>query len=284
MTQLSFGVKTSQHSTTYDQLLRVWKDADANPAFEHAWLFDHFVPLQADLDGPCLEGWSLLSALAAQTERIRLGIMVTGNTYRHPYVLAKMAATIDIISNGRLDFGVGSGWNEYEHRSMGIEFESAGRRIRRFEEACEIWRRLFTQDLTDFDGRYYQISEARCEPKPVQKPYPPFVIGGTGEKLTLRVVAKYADVWNFNGRGGVEELKQKIHVLRAHCDAVDRDPSEIEVSYQLSVKYDDLASTASEVQAFADAGVTHFILILPTPYPDGIVSRLDDEVVARVSA
>jgi F420-dependent oxidoreductase-like protein len=282
MTKLSFGVKTSQQHTTYSDIVRVWKEADETPAFEHAWLFDHFVPIQGDLDGPCLEGWSLLAALAAVTERVRMGIMVTGNTYRHPYVLAKMAATIDVISNGRLDFGVGAGWNEYEHTSTGIPLERPGPRLRRFEEACEVWRRLFTQHLTDFDGEFYQLKEARCDPKPVQDPYPPFVIGGGGEKLTLRIVAKNADIWNFNGRGGIPELHHKLGVLRDHCGAVGRDPSEIEVSYQLAVNYDDLSETTAELQEYIDAGVTHFVMILPPPYPEGIVTRLAEQVVSRV--
>jgi alkanesulfonate monooxygenase SsuD/methylene tetrahydromethanopterin reductase-like flavin-dependent oxidoreductase (luciferase family) len=190
MATLRFGVKTAPQHTTYEAMVAIWRAADALPVFEHAWLFDHFAPIFSDLDGPCFEGWTLLAALAAQTQRIRLGLMVTGNTYRHPAVLAKTAATLDVISNGRLDLGIGAGWNEYEHTSMGIPLYAPGERIRRLGEACEIIKRLFTQQLTDFDGRYYQLKEARCEPKPIQKPYPPFVIGGSGEQLTLRVVAR----------------------------------------------------------------------------------------------
>jgi F420-dependent oxidoreductase-like protein len=281
MAQLRFGVKTAQQHTTYEAILAVWKEADAIPVFEHAWLFDHFAPIQGELDGPCLEGWTLLGALAAETERIRLGLMVTGNTYRNPAVLAKIATTVDVISNGRLDFGVGAGWNEYEHDSMDIPLYPPGQRLRRFEEACEIWKRLFTQHLTDFEGRYYTLKEARNEPKPVQKPYPPFVIGGGGEKLTLRVVAKYADVWNFNGRD-VETFNHKLNVLRAHCETVGRDPSEIELSIQSRVDYDNIQNTVDHVQEFVDAGVTHIILNLSPPYPEGIVTRLAEEVVPKI--
>src|SRR5918998_2488330 len=238
MASLSFGIKTAPQHTTYQDMLRVWEEADQIPAIEHAWLFDHFNPIQGSLDGPCLEGWTLLAAYAARTTRLRLGLMVTGNTYRHPAVLAKIAATVDVISNGRLDLGIGAGWNEYEHRSMGIPLYKPGERIRRFGEACEIIRRLFTQHLTDFDGRYYQLREARCEPKPVQRPYPPIVIGGGGEQLTLRVVARYADVWNFAG-GPVETFTHKVGVLREHCAAVGRNPADIELSVQLAVDYDD---------------------------------------------
>ena len=281
MSRLRFGIKTAPQHTTYDAMLAVWKEADALPVFEHAWLFDHFAPIFSDLDGPCFEGWTLLAAYAAQTTRIRVGLMVTGNTYRHPAVLANTAATLDVISNGRLDFGIGAGWNEYEHRSMGIPLYAPGERIRRLGEACEIAKRLFTQHLTDFDGRYYQLREARCEPKPVQKPYPPFVIGGGGEQLTLRVVARYADIWNFAG-GSVETFTHKVGILHEHCRKIERDPAEIELSVQIGVNYDDLASTTANVQSFVDAGATHIILNLRYPYPERIVSRLAEEVVPRV--
>ena len=188
--ELRWGIKTSQQHTTYEAIVPIWQEADANPVFTHAWLFDHFNPIQGELDGPCLEGWTMLAALATQTERLRLGLMVAGNTYRHPAIHAHTAATVDIISKGRVDFGVGAGWNVYEHESMGIPLYEPAERIKRLGEACEITKRLFTQDLTDFDGKYYQLKEARLEPKPVQKPYPPFVIGGGGEQLTLRVVAR----------------------------------------------------------------------------------------------
>lgn len=284
MAKLRFGIKTVPQHTTYDAMLEVWQEADRTPVFEHAWLFDHFAPIgNTDLDGPCFEGWTLLAAYAARTSRIRVGIMVTGNTYRHPAVLANMAATVDVISNGRLDFGIGAGWNEYEHRSMGIPLYKPGERIRRLGEACEIARRLFTQRLTDFEGRYYQLKEARCEPKPVQQPYPPFVIGGSGEQLTLRVTAQYADIWNFAG-GPVDTFKHKVSVLHRHCQEIGRDPAEIELSVQVPVNYDNLDETVAAVQGYVDAGATHVILNLRYPYPAGIVTRLAEEVVPRVRA
>jgi F420-dependent oxidoreductase-like protein len=283
MARLRFGIKTAPQHTTYGAMLEVWREADATPVFEHAWLFDHFAPIHSDVDGPCLEGWTLLAAYAAQTSRIRVGLMVTGNTYRHPAVLAHIAATVDIISNGRLDFGIGAGWNEYEHASMGIPLYRPGERIRRLGEACEIIKRLFTQHLTDFDGRYYQLKESRCEPKPVQKPYPPFVIGGSGEQLTLRVVAQYADVWNFGG-GPAETFTRKVEILRQHCAEVGRDLAAIELSVQVMVNYDNLDETVQAVQRYVDAGATHLILNLRYPYPAGIVTRLAEEVVPRVRA
>lgn len=282
MAALSFGIKTAPQHTTYDAMLEVWREADAIPVFQHAWLFDHFAPIGGlDLDGPCFEGWTLLSAYAALTSRIRVGLMVTGNTYRHPAVLANIAATVDVVSGGRLDFGIGAGWNEYEHSSMGIPLYSPGERIRRFGEACEIARRLFTEPTVDFNGRYYQLKEARCEPKPVQKPHPPFVIGGSGEQLTLRIVARYADVWNFAG-GPVDTFVHKQEVLADHCAAVGRDPSEIVRSVQVRVSYDDLSGTIETLQGYVDAGATHLILNLSYPYPEGIATRLANEVVPHV--
>lgn len=283
MADLSFGIKTAQHHAEYADIVRVWKEADKIDVLEHAWLFDHIAPIAGDIDGPCMDGWTMLGAMAAETERIRIGLMVTGNTYRHPAILAKIATTVDVMSNGRLDFGVGAGWNEYEHHSTGLPLPSPGPRLRMFEEACEIWKRLFTQHLTDFDGKYYQLKEARNEPKPVQKPHPPFVIGGAGEQLTLRIVARYADVWNFNGRD-VDTFKHKLGVLHKHCADVGRDPSEIQPSIQIPIDPDDLESAVKETQSFVDAGVTHIVLNLRVPYPDGIATRLAEEVVPKVNA
>jgi len=280
---VSFGIKTSPQHVTYDAMLKVWQEADGIPVIEHAWLFDHFAPIQGDVAGPCLEGWTVLAAFAAATERLRLGLMVTGNTYRHPAVLAKIAATVDVISNGRLELGIGAGWNEYEHSSMGIPLYQPGERIRRLGEACDIIKGLFTQPTFDFDGRYYQLKDARSEPKPVQKPWPPFVIGGSGEQLTLRVVAKQADIWNYTG-GSVEEFRHKVSVLHGHSAAVERDPAEIVLSYQHRLKAGDFSSSISELQGFIDAGATHIVLVLPAPYPDGVVAQVADEVIAHVRA
>jgi F420-dependent oxidoreductase-like protein len=281
MRPLSFGIKTAPQHTTYEAMLAVWEEADRVPAIGHAWLFDHFAPIHSDVDGPCLEGWTTLAAYAARTSRLRLGLMVTGNTYRHPAVLTKIATTVDVIANGRLDFGIGAGWNEYEHASMGIPLYQPGERIRRLDEACEIYKRLCTQHLTDFDGRYYQLKEARCEPKPVQRPYPPIVIGGGGEQLTLKVTAKHADIWNFGG-GTPETFRHKVGVLHGHCAAVGRDPEAIELSVQIRVAYDDLGAAVRATQGLVNAGATHIVYYLPPPFPDGIATRLAEEVIAQV--
>ena len=278
MKPITFGIKTAPQHTTYEAILRVWKQADENPAFDHAWLFDHYAPIHSDVNGPCLEGWTTLAALAAETSRIRIGLMVTGNTYRHPAVLASIAATVDIVSNGRLDLGIGAGWNEYEHNSMGIPLYAPGQRIRRLDEACQIIKQLFTQHTTTFEGRYYQLKEARHEPKPVQQPHPPFVIGGSGEQLTLRVVAKHANVWNFVA-GPVDVFQHKVGVLKQHCQAVGRDFDTIDLSTQVRVNYDDMSEALERTQTFIEGGANHFVYTLSYPYPEDIVSRLAEEVV-----
>lgn len=281
--QLSFGVKTAPQSTTYEAMKRVWLEADTIPSIEHAWLFDHFMPINGDTGGPCLEGWSLLSAFAALTSRLRIGIMVTGNTYRHPAVLANIGATVDVISGGRLDFGIGAGWNETEHSAYGIPLYTPGERIRRLGEACEIIKRMWTETAPSFEGRYYQIKDAYCEPKPVQKPCPPFVIGGSGEKLTLRIVARYADIWNCVG-SDVENFQKKSTILDEHCAAIGRDPKTIKRSVQLMVDPGDMGATRDHVRTFIEAGANHLILNLRFPYPDGIAHRLDEEIIQPLKA
>ena len=281
--KLRFGIKTAQQFTTYDDMLRVWTEADGIPGIEHAWAFDHFIPLGPDPTGPQLEGWTLLAALAARTERLRLGLMVTGNIYRHPAILANMAVTVDHISRGRLDFGIGAGWNEQECTMYGIPLYPPGERIRRLGEACEVIKRLWTEPVANFDGKYYQLKDARCEPKPMQKPYPPYVLGGGGEQLTLRVVAQYASVWNFVG-GPVDVFQHKSEVLAGHCAAIGRDPKTIERSIQWPINYNNPSDAVEGMRPFIKAGATHIILNLRAPYPEGIVHRLAEEVVAPLHA
>ncbi len=281
--KLRFGIKTAPQNTTYEGMLRVWLEADSLPIIEHAWLFDHFMPIMGDPTGPCLEGWTLLAAFAGQTKRVRMGIMVTGNTYRHPAVLTNMAATVDVISGGRLDFGIGAGWNELEHNAYGIPLYATGERIKRMGEACEVYRLMCTETAPDFQGQYYQLNGARCEPKPIQKPYPPIVIGGSGEQLTLRMVAKYADIWNFVG-GPIELFRHKNEVLDKHCAAIGRDPGAIERSVQIFADPNDLNTSRETMRNFIAEGATHLIMNLRAPYPEGIVHRLVEEVAQPLRA
>jgi alkanesulfonate monooxygenase SsuD/methylene tetrahydromethanopterin reductase-like flavin-dependent oxidoreductase (luciferase family) len=166
---------------------------------------------------------------------------------------------------------------------MGIPLYAPGERIRRLDEACEIYKRLLTEPTVDFDGRYYQLKEARSAPKPVQKPYPPIVIGGVGEQLTLRVTAKHADIWNFSG-ADVETFQHKVNVLREHCAAIGRDPAEIALSYQHRLSYDDLPGSVETLKRFIEAGAGHFVIILPVPYPANVAALIAEEVIEKARA
>lgn len=181
---MRFAFKTSPQNTTWDDMLAIWKVADEIDVFESGWTFDHFYPIFSDSTGPCLEGWITLTALAQATRRLRVGVLVTGIHYRHPAVLANMASALDIVSGGRLELGIGAGWNEEESGAYGIELGSIKERFDRFEEACEVLTGLLSQETTSFDGTFYQLKDARNEPKGPQKPHPPICIGGSGEKRT----------------------------------------------------------------------------------------------------
>lgn len=191
------------------------------------WYADHFMPNQEDTSVPWPEAWTTLAAMASRVPRIRLGTLVTGNTYRHPAVLAKMASTVDHISGGRVVLGLGSGWQENEHRQYGIPFYSVRERLERLDEACMVIRSLFNEPSASYQGRFYQLENASLEPKPVQSPLP-LMIGGGGEKRTLKITAKYANEWNVWGT--VETLVHKMKILDQHCVDVGRDPSEVQRS------------------------------------------------------
>jgi F420-dependent oxidoreductase-like protein len=221
---LRFGIHAGQQYSDFPAYLELWRTAEA-VGLDWASVFDHFLPIQADPTGPCFEGLTLLAAMAAHTKRLRCGIIVVGVTYRNPAVLAKMAATIDHISGGRLEFGIGGAWNELEHEQYGIPFPPLGQRLAMMGEAAAILRSLWTETTTSFSGRHYELRAARCEPKPVQSTIPLW-IGGAGERVTLRHVAAHADGWN-TFLMPVDEYQHKLDVLDAHCVDVGRDRSEI---------------------------------------------------------
>ena len=206
----------------------------------------------------------MLAALAGVTKRLRLGVMVTGNPYRHPAVLANMAASLDVISGGRLEIGIGAGWSEEESAAYGIDLPPLRERFDRLEEACAVVDLLLTQEVSSFAGAYYRLTDARCEPKPVQRPRPPLVVGGGGEKRTLRIAARFADQWNLTG-GTPEVLAHKIEVLHGHCADVGRDPAEIEISVQVRAGAD-AAAMADEAAALAQAGAQHVIVGFRAPF------------------
>jgi F420-dependent oxidoreductase-like protein len=275
---MRFAFKTSPQQTTWAEMLAVWKAADDIEVYESGWNFDHFYPIFDDPKGPCLEGWTTLTALAQATTRLRLGTMVTGIHYRHPAVLANMAAAVDIISGGRLELGVGSGWNEEESGAYGIELGTVTERFDRLDEACQVLIGLLSQETTDFDGRFYQLTSARNEPKGPQRPHPPICIGGGGEKRTLRITAKYAQHWNFPG-GTPGDFARKRDVLAAHCAEVGRDPKEIMMSAQIRLNPDlNYGGVVADAIAYGAEGMDLAIIYLPAPYSGAVVEALAETI------
>ncbi|MFL2556424.1 MAG: LLM class F420-dependent oxidoreductase [Arenicellales bacterium] len=263
---MRFGIKTAPQHTSWGDMLDVWRAADEVELFETAWNFDHFYPLQGDKNGPCLEAWVTLSALAQATSRIRIGCMVNGVPYRHPALVANMAASLDIVSGGRLELGLGAGWNEQETKAYGIDLLPMGQRMDRFEEAVEVIDSLLVHEITTFQGKYFQLEQARCEPKGPQQPRPPIVIGGGGEKRTLRIAARFAQHWNLPF-ATPEVFHKKNEILLAHCEAVGRDSSLIMRSVQIESTADqDPAEVAENAAALFAVGVDQVILTLRTPY------------------
>ena len=268
---MRFAFKTSPQDTTWADMLAVWRAADDIDFYESGWTFDHFYPIFSDSTGPCLEGWVTLTALAQATSRLRVGVLVTGNIYRHPAVLANMAATLDIVSEGRLELGIGAGWNQEECDGYGIDLPPLQQRFDMFDEACEVIVGPLTNTTTDFDGQHYRLQQARCEPKPVQRPHPPIVIGGGGEKRTLRSVARFAQHWNYPG-GPVEEFARKRTILDEHCAELGRDPSEIMTSTHLRLDPSgDTGSLVEAASAYAEAGLDMGIIYLPQPHTPAVL-------------
>jgi F420-dependent oxidoreductase-like protein len=271
MHPLRFGLKLSQNATI-DTLTTVWGIAD-DSGFDHCWNMDHFASLGGDDTLDIFEAWTLLAGMAARTTRMRVGCSVTGNTYRHPAVLAKAAVTVDHLSGGRLEFGIGAGWAENEHTMLGLPFGTARDRADWLEEALPIIRSLWTEPRTTFTGKHYLLTEAVAEPKPVQTPHPPIWIGGVGRRRTLRMAAEHAAVWNAPG-GSPAEVAELSAVLDGHCADIRRDPAEIRRSVQIRVPAD-AAALVDEVAGFVGVGVTEIILIVAAE-PVAQVERVAD--------
>ncbi|MEM9467006.1 MAG: LLM class F420-dependent oxidoreductase [Actinomycetota bacterium] len=278
---MQFSIKTSPQYTTWEDMLAVWTAADDIDVFVGAWNFDHFYPINVpDTTGPCMEAWVTLTALAQATSRLRIGTMVNGIVYRHPAVLAKMATTLDIVSGGRLDLGIGAGWNEEECDAYGIELGTLTERFDRFEEACAVLHGLLTQETTDFDGTYFQLRQARNNPKPIQAPHPPICIGGQGPKRTLPLVARYAQHWNYPGRSG-RHLAETLERLLGECEEIGRDPSEIHVSATVWMDAEMGPSAAADLAAQRiDQGADEVLLYLAPPHTPTILEPLADALVA----
>jgi F420-dependent oxidoreductase-like protein len=277
--------------------------------FDSVWVMDHFyqLPPMGGPAAPMLDSYTLLGALAARTQSVRLGAMVTGVTYRNPAHLAKIVTTLDVISGGRAILGLGAAWYDIEHDGLGFDFPPAGERLDRLEEALQICRAMFREEAPSFDGRYYRIHEARNVPPPVQPGGPPILVGGGGERRTLALAARYADMSNFFG--DVATVAHKVDVLRGHCKEAGRDPSEVTVSrlstLVLTADADETAATkeflrqatgeepttsnvgtpdelVGQVEELAAAGVEYFIFNVPTGTPD-TVRRVGEALTGRVA-
>jgi len=280
----SFGIMTAPMQVAYQDVLRVWREADAIQEIEHAWLFDHLMPIAGDPDGPIHEGWTLLSALAAQTRRLRLGLLVTSNRFRPPAMLAKIATTVDIVSDGRLDFGIGVGSRPHppeahrEYGAHGLPFHDTAHAVESLAEALTVIRRLWTEEKPfDHDGTHIHLTGAFGNPKPVQRPHPPILIGGRSS-ATLRLVAEHADLWNIPG-GDIEDVTRRSALLDRYCAEIGRDPASITRSIHLPVSYERPGDTRHAMAQAIDAGFRHIVLGLSAPYPAGVARWVADELI-----
>jgi len=257
---MRIGLDTAQHQLTWTELVERVQFAES-AGFDGAGVFDHFTPLYGAANGPCMEGWTLLAGLAAVTSRIRLGVLVTGITYRHPSILATEAITVDQISNGRLEIGMGAAWHEPEHEQLGVPFPPLKERAERLEEGVQVMRLLMTKDRATFAGRHYQLNKASYYPRPVQRPHPPIWIGAGGEQLMLPIVARQADAWH--AFGSDDSLARKSRLLDQLAEKAGRDPKVIlrSASLSLSRPWDQVRRRASQLRA---AGFGYLIAEWPS--------------------
>jgi alkanesulfonate monooxygenase SsuD/methylene tetrahydromethanopterin reductase-like flavin-dependent oxidoreductase (luciferase family) len=282
--EVRFGIATAPQQVSYDDVQRVWLEADALPQIGHAWLFDHLLPIAGDRNGPIFEGWTLLSAMAAQTCRLRLGLGVTSNRFRPPAMLAKIATTVDVVSGGRLDFGIGAGSRpsmpaaRREYEAHGIEYDDFADSVTSLDEALTVIKRLWTESAPfDFAGEQVRLTGAFGNPKPLQSPYPPIMIGGRSKEI-LRVVARHADLWNIAGTD-LDDAVARSALLDRYCLDIGRDPDAITRSLHVPVSYDEPAVTRDGIGRAVDAGFTHLVLGLQSPYPVGVAQWLVDELI-----
>lgn len=266
--KLRFGVQPRPEHVSWPDLARAFHEAE-DLGLDSAFTFDHLMPIDGR-PGPCLEGWTSLAALAAKTDRIKVGALVTGNGYRHPALLAKMAATVDQVSNGRLILGMGAGWFEAEFTAYGIPFYTAGERAHRLVEAVRVVTSLSSGGRATYAGKFYQLADAPFDPPFVQRPHAPLLIGGMGPKVLQPLAARHADIWHFFLKGSdPEEARRTIAAFDDICRSVGRDPGAVEKA--VSLRPEDVTGGSPDaargrIRALADAGVGHFILSLPPPY------------------
>jgi F420-dependent oxidoreductase-like protein len=270
------------------KLAEIGRTADG-AAFSSIWVMDHFFQIEVvgDVEEPMLEGYSALSYLAAVTEKARLGTLVTGVHYRYPGLLVKTATTLDVISGGRAYLGIGAGWNERESRGLGVPFPSTRERFERLEEALQIAQQMWSGKVGPYEGEHYKLAEALNSPQAMSEPHPPVMIGGMGEKRTLRLVAQYADACNLFAYGGPYLVRQKLDVLRGHCEDVGRDYEEIERTALGTVNLAEDGMTADEVIGFcremSEAGIQHLIFNMPNVYQIEPLERFGEEIIPAVA-
>jgi len=301
-----FGVQLQAQRTSWSAYIDAVHAVEAL-GFDSVWNFDHLLPFAGPVDEPCFETWTTLAAMAAKTSRIRLGALVNGVLYRDPATLAKATVTTDYISNGRLEFTLGAAWAEREFVAYGLPFPPVGERMKRLDEALDIVRALWTQPRTTYLGTYYHIEDAPCEPKPLQRPYPPITVGGGGRK-TLHIAAKHADGWN--GIGSPAYMAERIGILHEECRAIGRDPAAIEISVHpnlaLAPTYAAAETVARtfcrnlqqdfeaergewllgtpddvrrQIQAYIDVGVSHWIMAVGAPFDLDMLALFAREVM-----
>ena len=307
--RLRFGIQTPNQGTTWEALRDTWKEAEAL-GFDSAWLYDHFMPIFGDEDGPCLEGWTTLAALAVETRRMRIGLLVTGNTYRNPALVAKMATTVDQISGGRVVLGIGAGWFEREHAAYGFSFFTPKERAARLEEALAVITKLWSEDHPTYHGRYYTLDHAPFAPANVQKPHPPIVVGGQGKQWIVPLVGRWADGWNALPEVDPDGIRERRRIIaeectragRAHCPdyvsvmlplvAITKIPlagpavrlgarAVVKKETARAILADSPDAIAERLRAYADAGVTEVILNLRAPFDRDLLRRFATEVMPR---
>jgi len=279
----TFGICTDQNQP-YEALVDRWKMFE-ELGFDSVWDTDHFNQPSRPT-GPLFEGWSLLAALATHTRSIRIGVLVSSNTFRHPAMLAQQAMTVDHISAGRLDVGIGAGWYRGEHDRMGIDFHEPRQRVERFREGVAIVDSLLRNETTSFDGRYYHLEGAYIRPGPVQKPRPPLVLAAHGSRM-LRICAEYADTWN--SFGSVAEMTERNRILDEHCADIGRDPGEIRRSFYgwasnmadqgLPDPWDGPAAFEEVIGRYRTAGIQDFVIDQPQPDQRKALERIATETI-----
>lgn len=271
-----YAIKTPNHHTTWENMLGIWKEADQIDVFESAWNWDHLYPLRSDPHGLSLDGWVTLSALASETSRLRIGSMVNGMHFRHPSITTKMAVTLDHISDGRFNLGLGAGWFEEEAEAHGLDLGTMKERFDRFDEGLEVIVSLLVNEKTDFSGDFYELKGALSEPKAMQEPHPPICIGGSGRKRTLRAVARWAQMWDAL-MVKPDEWVELREVLEGHCQDVGRDSAEIDCSVHVRYsKDDDVSRLADTAQELFGVGVDVVVFTMGTPFDASMVEPLAD--------